>query len=90
MQCMPVVPAVSQSTAPHAQDATLAKEPFEIEQLEKLLHLFAERMQCCLPFMLMLVAVSQSSLPHLQAAGLGAEPSLIAQTGIVRHLLSDA
>ena len=79
-QNMPVVPAVSQSTLPHAQADGLAAEPSVVAQVGNSLHLFWDRSQC----MPVVSAVSQLTLPHAQANGLGAEPSAVAQVG--RHL----
>ena len=88
MQCMPVVPAVSQSTLPHAQADGLAAEPSAIEQTAGglLLHVLVAETQ----YMPVVPAVSQSTLPHAQADGLAAEPSVVAQTGPLRHLFWDA
>jgi hypothetical protein len=43
MQNMPVVPAVSQSTLPHAQADGLAAEPSVVAQVGPLRHLFWDR-----------------------------------------------
>jgi len=79
-----VVPAVSQSTLPHAQADGLAAEPSDIEQTAGglLLQVLVAETQ----YMPVVPAVSQSTLPHAQADGLAAEPSVVAQVGILRHL----
>jgi hypothetical protein len=67
---MPVVPAVSQSSLPHAQADGLAAEPSAIEQTAGglLLHVLVAEMQ----YMPVVPVASQSMLPHAQADGLAA------------------
>ena len=72
LQNIPVVPAVSQSTVPHAQACGLAAAPSVLTQLGTELHLFSEDVQKS--------PASQSAVPHAQACGLGAEPSVVAHT----------
>jgi hypothetical protein len=76
--------SASQSVSPHAQSATLDKEPSAMAQTN-LRHLFWDRSQC----MPVVPAVWQSTLPHAQADGLAAEASVVAQTGPLRHLFWD-
>ena len=80
---MPVVPAVSQSTLPHAQADGLAAEPSAIEQTAGglLLHVLVAETQ----YMPVVPAVSQSTLPHAQADGLAAEPSVVAHAAAGRE-----
>ena len=82
---MPVVPAVSQSSLPHAQADGLAAEPSVMAQSGGR-HLFRDRSQY-MP--LVTRDVSHTTLPQTHADGLGAEPSVVAQVGILRHLFWD-
>ena len=82
---MPVVPAASQSTVPHAQADGLGAEPSVVAQSSGR-HLFWDKSQY-MPAVTR--AASQYLLPHAQADGLAAEPSVLAQTGPLRHLFWD-
>ena len=82
---MPVVPAVPQSSLPHAQAEGLGAEPSVVAQVGNWLQLFWDRSQC----MPVVPAVSQSTVPHAQADGLAAEPSVVAQVGNWLHLFWD-
>ena len=85
---MPVVPAASQSTVPHAQADGLATEPFVVAHAtgrEQVLDAAVQTMPVPCPSPLLV----QSTVPQAQADGLGAEPSVVAQTGPLRHLFWD-
>ena len=80
-QYMPVVPAVSQSTLPHAQADGLAAEPSVVAQVGNWLHLFWDRSQC----MPVVSAPVHALFPQMQGAALlGADPSVFVQAGAVR------
>ena len=83
---MPVVPAVSQSTLPHAQADGLGAEPSVVAQVGNWLHLFWDRSQ----YMPVVPVVSQSTLPHAQSDGLGAEPSVVAHAAGREQVLAAA
>ena len=81
MQNIPVVPAASQSTLPHAQADGLAAEPSVVAQVGNWLHLFWDRSQCMPVVSLPLHA----AFPQMQGATLlGADPSVFVQAGAVR------
>ena len=81
MQNMPVVPAVSQSSLPHAQADGLAAEPSVVAQTGGRLHLFWDRYQC-MPVVSLPV---HAAFPQMQGAALlGADPSVFVQAGAVR------
>ena len=81
MQNIPVVPAASQSTLPHAQADGLAAEPSVVAQVGNWLHLFWDRSQC-MPVVSLLV---HAAFPQMQGAALlGADPSVFVQAGAVR------
>ena len=73
---MPVVPAVSQSTLPHAQADGLAAEPSVTLQGACLLHRFSD----CRQNIPVVSADLQSALPHAQTAELAADPSIERQS----------
>ena len=78
---MPVVPAVSQSTLPHAQADGLAAEPSVVAQVGNWLQLFWDRSQC----MPVVSAPVHALFPQMQGAALlGADPSVFVQAGAVR------
>ena len=79
---MPVVPAVSQSTLPHAQADGLAAEPSVVAQVGNWLHLlFTDEEQ----YMPVVPAPVHALFPQMQGAALlGADPSVFVQAGAVR------
>ena len=78
---MPVVPAASQSTLPHAQADGLAAEPSVVAQVGNWLHLFWDRSQR----MPVVSAPVHAAFPQMQGAALlGADPSVFVQAGAVR------
>ena len=83
MQNMPVVPAVSQSTLPHAQADGLAAEPSDIEQTAGglLLQVLVAETQ----YMPVVSLPVHAAFPQMQGAALlGADPSVFVQAGAVR------
>ena len=85
---MPVVPAVSQSTLPHAQADGLAAEPSVVAHAagrEQVLDAEVQTRPVPCPSPLLV----QSLLPHAQVDGLDVEPSVVGQVGILRHLFWD-
>jgi len=82
-QCMPVVPAASQSTLPHAQADGLAAKPSDIEQNTGglLLHVSVAETQ----YMPVVSAPVHALFPQMQGAALLAvDPSVFVQAGAVR------
>ena len=85
MQNMPVVPAVSQSTLPHAQFDGLAAEPSMVAHAagrEQVLDAAVQTrpVPCPSPFILV-----HATFPQMQGAALlGADPSVFVQAGAVR------
>ena len=80
---MPVVPAVSQSTLPHAQADGLAAEPSDIEQTAGglLLQVLVAETQ----YMPVVSLPVHATFPQMQGAALlGADPSVFVQAGAVR------
>ena len=80
---MPVVPAVSQSTLPHAQADGLAAEPSAIEQTAGglLLQVLVAETQ----YMPVVSLPVHAAFPQMQGAALlGADPSVFVQAGAVR------
>ena len=78
---MPVVPAVSQSTLPHAQADGLAAEPSVVAQVGVVWHLFTDEEQC----MPVVSSPVHAAFPQMQGAALlGADPSVFVQAGAVR------
>ena len=80
---MPVVPAVSQSTLPHAQADGLAAEPSDIEQTAGglLLQVLVAETQ----YMPVVSLPVHAAFPQMQGAALlGADPSVFVQAGAVR------
>ena len=67
---MPVVPAVSQSTLPHAQADGLGAEPSVVAQVGNWPHLFRDRSQ----YLPVVSAPAHHLFPQMQAALLGAHP----------------
>ena len=81
-QCMPVVPAVSQSTLPHAQADGLAAEPSAIEQTAGglLLQVLVAETQ----YTPVVSAPVHALFPQMQGAALlGADPSVFVQAEAV-------
>ena len=78
---MPVVPAVSQSTLPHAQADGLGAVPSMVAQVGNWLHLFWDRSQ----YMPVVSLPVHATFPQMQGAALlGADPSVFVQAGAVR------
>ena len=81
---MPVVPAVSQSTLPHAQADGLAAEPSVVAHAagrEQVLAAAVQTMPVPCPSPLLVHAL----FPQMQGAALlGADPSVFVQAGAVR------
>ena len=80
---MPVVPAVSQSTLPHAQADGLAAEPSDIEQTAGglLLQVLVAETQ----YMPVVSLPVHAAFPQMQGAALlEADPSVFVQAGAVR------
>ena len=89
MQNMPVVPAVSQSSLPHAQADGLAAEPSVVAHAagrEQVLDAAVQTRPVPCPSPLL---VQSNKLPHAHADGLAAEPSVVAQVGNWLHLFWD-
>ena len=87
---MPVVPALSQSTVPHAQADGLGAEPSVLAQTDGRHLLFWDRPSRS-QYMPVVPAVSQSTLlPHAQADGLGTEPSVVAHAAGREQVLDAA
>ena len=82
---MPVVPAVSQSTLPHAQADGLAAEPAVVAHAAGREQVLDAEVQtrpvpCPSPFILV-----HAAFPQMQGAALlGADPSVFVQAGAVR------
>ena len=82
MQCMPVVPFVSQSALPQTQAAALAEEPSDIEQTAGglLLHVLVAETQ----YTPVVSAPVHALFPQMQGAALlGADPSVFVQAEAV-------
>ena len=78
---MPVVPAVAQSSLPHAQSDGLAAEPSVVAQVGILRHLFWDRSQ----YMPVVSLPVHALFPQMQGATLlGVDPFVFVQAGAVR------
>ena len=81
---MPVVPAVSQSTLPHAQADGLAVEPSVMVHAGGREHALDVSVQT-MPVPSPLPLLVHAALPQMQGAALlGADPSVFVQAGAVR------
>ena len=84
---MPVVPAVSQSTLPHAQADGLAAEPSVVAHAagrEQVLNAAVQTRPEPCPTPLLVHALFPQMQGALSSALLGADPSVILQAGAVR------